>query len=341
MGIVQIPAPTSGLTYRTVRFTSSGTFSVPSTTTMVDVILIGGGAGGAGACSGTLANGNVGAGHGGAGCFMYVPNYPATPSGTISYTIGTAGAGGVASGTTATDFVGGVGGNTTFGGLVAPGGGAKVGANGSAMQKYQRGGFGVFGSWNSISTGQVSQGTSSATWLANSDATALGFPLGVPGAFVSYTDTYVGNSSHSIAAVYPGHIPSGNDSSVATYQNNFIGVKKSFNRILNDFTEPTGTAGSVATGGTAGAIFSGWNGQGSGGLASSSATTGGIVGYGGGGGGVIGANANLSAAGGAAATNSGSGGGGGAARAASSSMVNQLANGGAGGSGVIFLGYWA
>jgi hypothetical protein len=309
---------------------------------MVDVILIGGGAGGGGATSGTASQGNNNGTGGGPGCFMYVPNYPATPSGTISYTIGTAGAGGVASGTTNATFSGGTGGNTTFGGLVAPGGGTKVGSLGVAMSRYQRGGFGIQGHFDSTSNLTILSGTISS-WNAQGDPTASGFPLGVPGAFVSYTDTYSGGASVALGATYPPQGPGGDSNGIQANQNNPLGVKKSFNRILNDFEEPSGTAGATSTGSSGtGGVLTGWNGIGGQGVSGLTAPAyPAVPGYGAGGGGSFAGNANLTAAGAAAAVNSGAGGGGGAARAAQTSMVNQLANGGAGGSGVIFLGYWA
>jgi hypothetical protein len=308
---------------------------------MVDVILIGAGAGGGGACSGTGANANVGSPGGGAGCFMYVPSYPATPNGTISYTIGTSGAGGVASGTTAAAFNGSAGGNTTFGGLVAPGGGVRIGAQGSTVDYTNKGAFGVFMHfpYSSNQGGNYLQSTTAS--YAAYDATALGFPIGVPGAQVQYTDANYNGNANIVASSYPAHGSGGSGAEMYTNENNHLGVAKTFNRILNDFTATTGTAVTPGTGGTAGATLTGWNGNGAKGVGSSSATTGYIAGYGAGGGGVIGAAANTLSAGGAAAANSGAGGGGAAARTAATSMVNQLANGGAGGSGVIFLGYWA
>jgi len=73
---IQIAAPTSE------SFTSSGTFSVPSYVTAVDVLVVaGGGAGGS----------TVGSG-GGAGGLIFFPCYPVTSSGTITVTVGCGGA---------------------------------------------------------------------------------------------------------------------------------------------------------------------------------------------------------------------------------------------------------
>ena len=65
-------------------FTSSGTFSVPSGTSTLNSVLVVAGGG-----SGGRANaGNTGGGGGGAGGLVYFPNYPVSPGGTITVTVG-------------------------------------------------------------------------------------------------------------------------------------------------------------------------------------------------------------------------------------------------------------
>ena len=61
-------------------FTSSGTFSVPSGITQGDVLVVASGGAGAG--------GDPNGGGGGAGGLIFYPNYPLTPGGTISVTVG-------------------------------------------------------------------------------------------------------------------------------------------------------------------------------------------------------------------------------------------------------------
>ena len=63
-------------------FTSSGTFSVPSGVTAVDVLVIAGGGGGGSAPMG---------GGGGAGGLIFRPGFPVTPGGTVSVTVGDGG----------------------------------------------------------------------------------------------------------------------------------------------------------------------------------------------------------------------------------------------------------
>ena len=69
-------------------FTSSGTFSVPSGVTAVNVLVVaGGGAGG-----GPLHPGFNGGGGGGAGGLIYRPGFTVTPGGTVTVTVGSGGA---------------------------------------------------------------------------------------------------------------------------------------------------------------------------------------------------------------------------------------------------------
>ena len=91
-------------------FTSSGTLSVPSGTSSVDVLVVAGGGGG----------GYEGGG-GGAGGLIYRPGFPVTPGGTVTVTVGDGGAGSPGPG-----GQGGLGANgqdSVFGTLTAKGGG--------------------------------------------------------------------------------------------------------------------------------------------------------------------------------------------------------------------------
>jgi hypothetical protein len=92
----------------------SGTFSVPTGTTAVDVLVVaGGGAGG--------KHTSYGGGGGGAGGLIYRPAFPVTPGGSVSYSVGGGGPGG--DGPPSSSSVN-KGQNSTFGGLTALGGGA-------------------------------------------------------------------------------------------------------------------------------------------------------------------------------------------------------------------------
>tara|TARA_Y100000385_G_scaffold276414_1_gene322102 strand:+ start:1269 stop:2843 length:1575 start_codon:yes stop_codon:yes gene_type:complete len=99
---VNAPAVTS--------FTSSGTFSVPSGLTAVDVLVIAGGGGG----------GYEGGG-GGAGGLIFRPGFTVTPGGTVSVTVGDGGAGSPGPGGQGAN--GSYGQDSVFGTLTAKGGG--------------------------------------------------------------------------------------------------------------------------------------------------------------------------------------------------------------------------
>ena len=95
--------------------TGSGTFSVPSGLTSVDVLVVGGGGSG----------GTEHAGGGGAGGLIYRPAFPVTPGGSVSYTVGSGAASKTHSGAQGpgNGFSGDNGQDSVFGGLTAKGGG--------------------------------------------------------------------------------------------------------------------------------------------------------------------------------------------------------------------------
>jgi hypothetical protein len=112
-------------------FTSSGTYSVPSGVSAVDVLLVAGGGGG----------GNQHGSGGGAGGLIFMPGYPVTPGGTVSVTVGTGGNGGGSGGTP-----GQTGSNSVFGTLTAEGGGKGAGDPRNACTAGGQGGSGGGGS---------------------------------------------------------------------------------------------------------------------------------------------------------------------------------------------------
>jgi hypothetical protein len=102
-------------------FTSSGTFSVPSGITSVDVLVVAGGGGGG-------AQNSQATGGGGAGGLIFRPGFTVTPGGTVSVTVGCGGAG------VAPANTGNTGQDSVFGTLTAKGGGggrAATPANGN------------------------------------------------------------------------------------------------------------------------------------------------------------------------------------------------------------------
>jgi len=92
----------------------SGTWTVPTGVTSIELLMVGGGGGG-GANSGGSSY-NDGGGGGGAGGLIYRPNYTVSPGAVLNYSVGVAGTAGSSS-------QGGNGGNTTFDVLTAYGGG--------------------------------------------------------------------------------------------------------------------------------------------------------------------------------------------------------------------------
>jgi hypothetical protein len=167
-------------------FTSSGTFSVPSGISAVDVLVVAGGGRGAG-------------GGGGAGGLIYFPCYPVTPGGTIPVTVGEGGLKGPL-----TACVGGVSANgqdSVFDTLTAKGGGAggsnytEVGptnpnfgkpgyANlpGPAVAKFTggSGGGGGYGAFNIEACGTLGWPGNQPTQPGNSGAYGFG-NAGAPG----------------------------------------------------------------------------------------------------------------------------------------------------------------
>ena len=139
-------------------FTSSGTFSVPSGVSSVNVLVVAGGG------SGGSEHGSTGVGGGGAGGLIYRPGFPVTPGGTVSVTVGD---GAPSNPGTSVGFAGQ---DSVFGTLTAKGGGAggatgntgpslsggsgggagapSVGPSGPATQPTQPGDSGTYGFGN-------------------------------------------------------------------------------------------------------------------------------------------------------------------------------------------------
>ena len=111
--------------------TGSGTFTVPSGVTAVDVLVVAGGGGG----------GQANGGGGGAGGLVYAPSYPVTPGGSVSYTVGAGGAGSVARSPSPQDGAASTGGQSTFGQLTANGGGGGRSRGGGSISYAGRPGY--------------------------------------------------------------------------------------------------------------------------------------------------------------------------------------------------------
>jgi hypothetical protein len=182
-------------------FTSSGTFSVPSGVTAVDVLVVAGGGGG----------GFDQGGGGGAGGLIFRPGFTVTPGGTVSVTVGDGGAGtqGPAQrGTTGQDSV--------FGTLTAKGGGGAGSGDGAGPHNNgSQGGSGGATGWRGpttpapVGSGVVGQGIQ-PTQPGDSGTYGFGNPAGAAN---GYTVGDAGRSSGggggagaagSAAAPHPG-----------------------------------------------------------------------------------------------------------------------------------------
>jgi len=124
------PARSFSITVRApiaVSYTStgSGTFSVPTGVTTLQVLSVGAGGAGAGGTGGAGSGGG-----GGAGGVVIWTAYPATPGGSIPYNVGTGGTRSNFAAPSAGDTRGNAGGPTTFGNITSYGGGYGGGGNG-------------------------------------------------------------------------------------------------------------------------------------------------------------------------------------------------------------------
>lgn len=335
MGLSTVPA-VAGLTYKVDHLTSSGTWTAPSNVSMVDILMIGGGQGGMGVTiPATNSSQNYGGGAG-PGAIIYVTNFPVTGGTGYSYTIGASGAGGVATGTTSAIFEGSAGGTTTFSTLQAPGGRVKLGPFGQAVDSRQRGGWGISAGDDVAAVGGF-QTIGQSSWNSSYAPSLFGFPESL-NATVFYTDFYWGTTSTAYPGTYPTHIPGGSVNSVPGGDGNVLGINKGYSRLLRDITAPQGaTTSTYGSGRTLGANSPGWGGHGT---ASTNDPTGHVAGYGAGASAVGQYQVAGAVAGGAAGANSGSGGGSASCANPSSGASVKTANGGAGGSGVIVIGYW-
>ena len=153
-------------------FTSSGTFSVPTGVTSVNVLVVGGGAAG-----GT----HHGAG-GGAGGLIYMPGFTVTPGGTVTVTVGCGG--GQPNNYPAPDNPSGqkgsAGQDSAFGTLTAKGGGGG-GAAGSNPRAGLPGGSGGGGGAPGTSTPAAGGTATQPTQPGNSGAYGFGNPGGSDG----------------------------------------------------------------------------------------------------------------------------------------------------------------
>ena len=236
----------------------SGTFSVPTGLTSVDVLVVAGGGPGGGGTTGA----GSGAG-GGAGGLIYRPAFPVTPGGSVSYTVGNGGVANTSYPPTAQpDTRGGDGDNSTFGSLTAIGGGTGGGGTSSAAGGRNGGSGGGAGPAPNINS-PIGQGVQSQQ-PGDSGTYGFGNPGGPGGG------TATGGTGGGAGATGGDYSQSG-------------GIGKQYD-ISGSQVYYAGGGGSgqwVSNGGTAG----GQGGGGAGGPGSGTTATSGTANRGGGGGG--------------------------------------------------------
>jgi len=127
---------------------ASGTFTVPSGVTVVDVLVVAGGG----------ASGVDNGGGGGAGGLIYRPAFPVTPGGSVSYSVGSGGSSPTGPHPQNTPSSG-QGSDSTFGTLTAKGGGRGGSWNGTDIKGFPGGSGGGGCRFNNVyNGGTVAQG---------------------------------------------------------------------------------------------------------------------------------------------------------------------------------------
>jgi len=146
-------------------FTASGTFSVPAGLSNIEEVLVVGGGG---------HGGYQHSGGGGAGGLIFMPDYPVTPGGTVTVTVG---CGGTPSGGSAPGYPNMTGQDSVFGTLTAKGGGVgqsgcSAGPNGDGPTTAGGGGSGGGAGYQSSNNGGAA--ASQPTQPGNSGAYGFG-----------------------------------------------------------------------------------------------------------------------------------------------------------------------
>lgn len=187
-------------------FTSSGTFSVPSGVTAVNVLVVAGGGG-----SGSAQNDSVASGGGGAGGLIYVPAFSVTPGGTVTVTVGCGGTHGAPS-----HNAGENGDDSAFGTLTAKGGGG--GASHGTGPFHNGPGQGGIGNTGGSGGGGATGGPAAAgtatqpTQPGQSGAYGFGNPGGDSQGYAPASNQLAGGGGGAGGAGQPG--ASGSDGGV-------------------------------------------------------------------------------------------------------------------------------
>lgn len=338
MGLNTIPA-VSGLTRNVVAFTSSQTWTVPSTAQYVDVLVVGGGSGGRG---GYRVASNGGApGSGGSICIG--KNIYLGGTGTVAITVGAGSSGTTGTSTTTSPAVPSAAGYSGFGDLIyagGAGGGSAIpgwaGYKGSAdtysfgvssgdpsADSNHRGIFGTLNAALGFNREQTSQG------FFAYGLDVLGLRGGYPGGYGSVSTTM------NIAGCVPG---GGDGATVNSYRLTTIPTLNWFN--VNSYIGAATAGTTGGSGGTAGPA--GLSGIGGGGGSAYYGTGqhgqgGPGAGGGGGNGGAQLGGSGIGGNGGNAGANTGAGGGGGGHTGSTTSGTG--GTGGNGAAGIVLVSW--
>jgi len=325
-------------TRRTIVFTSSDTWTVPSSAQYVDVMVVGGGCGGRG---GYAVVPGVGGGQGGA--ITVVRDIYLGGTGTVSITVGAGSNGTAGSSTTSISSEPSNAGFSAFGTLVYSGG--AFGNGNSGLPGYKGTNFNAYGpndltssNFSPIMVG-VNASNSGGDMISTSPIiTSVALDINASSSTRPiYMQTFNGNGvgfqgGKGLGAGYSGGGPGGivlgqQNTSAQIIPSNITSIPwATSTSFLGTPTAGSAAAGGGGAGGSAGA--SGFAGAGGGSGRDNTNRIGTAGGPGGGGGGGGGNGGTNGGAGGNAGTNTGSGGGGGG-----STGLNSTGTGGAGGNG--------
>ena len=309
--------------------TGSGTFTVPTGTSAIDVLVVAGG--GAGGRTSTHGYFNDAGGGAGAGGLIYRPSFPVTPGGSVSYSVGSGGT----DSTPLNEATGSynTGQDSTFGTLTAKGGGG--GGHGSGGPSGQAPSYPGAGSWTAAGSPGGSGGGS-----ANGDDGGAGPGAGIQSQQPGDSGTYGFGNAGGDKALFPttsnqfGSGGGGAGAAGETFPSSPGNTEGNINACQGGIGKQYDISGSqvyYAGGGGAGQVNNGSQPQ--------SGATGGQGGGGTGGGQGASHPANQGLAG--TANRGGGGGGSGSAQNVISPRTDNSdqSRGGAGGSGVIIVKY--